>query len=128
MSDADDPRAYLKKILAERGYVLDYHKALAAEDLEFFKTLNALIDLAYKRQRLLDQKTKEMAFIAALVGLAAGKEHIKIHMNAAKRAGASKEEVLELLEMLVCPCGVPKFMMGYDAWAECFEVNRVEPG
>ena len=54
------------------------------------------------------------------------KEHIKAHIEVAKRQGATKEEVLELLELLVLPCGVPKFMLGYEAWAESFSVRRVE--
>jgi hypothetical protein len=44
----------------------------------------------------------------------------------AKRHGATKEEILELLELLVLPCGVPKFMLGYEAWTESFPVRRVE--
>lgn len=123
MSEAE---AYLRKMYEERGYVLDFHKALVAEDLPFIKALNGLVETAYRQPRRLDAKTKELAFIAALVGLGAGKEHIKVHMQAAKRAGADKQEVLELLEMLVCPCGVPKFMAGYEVFAECYPVERVE--
>ena len=67
------------------------------------------------------------AFIAVLTALGAGKEHIKAHIEVAKREGATKEEVLELLEMLIMPCGAPKFMLGYEAWAESFPVRRVEP-
>ena len=28
--------------------------------------------------------------------------------------------------MLIMPCGAPKFMLGYEAWAESFPVRRVE--
>ena len=51
---------------------------------------------------------------------------IKAHIEVAKKEGATKEDHLEVLEILVLMCGAPKFMMGYGAWRECFEVQRVE--
>jgi 4-carboxymuconolactone decarboxylase len=125
----EEKQAYLAQMAKKRGYVLDFHKVLVAEDLPFMKALNGLLETAYMEPRTLDRKTKELAFIAALVGLGAAKQHIAIHMESAKRAGATKQEVLEMLEMLVTPCGVPKFMGGYEVWAEAFPVQRVElPG
>ncbi len=117
---------YLREMMQKRGYVLDYHKVLVAEDLPFMQSLNGLLATAYTDQRRLDRKTKELVFTAVLTALGAGKEHIKSHIEVAKREGASKEEVLELLELLVLPCGVPKFMLGYEAWTECFPVRRIE--
>ena len=124
---ADDRKAYLKEMIAKRGYLLDYHKVLVAEDLPFMRALNGLLETTYTNPRRLDRKTKELVFTAILTALGAAKEHIKAHMDVAKREGATKEEILELLEMLVCPCGVPKFMLGYEAWAESFPVQRIEP-
>ena len=115
---ADDRKAYLKEMIAKRGYALDYHKVLVAEDLPFMRALNGLLETAYTNPRRLDRKTKELVFTSVLTALGAGKEHIKAHIEVAKREGATKEEILELLEMLVCPCGVLKFMLGYEAWAE----------
>jgi len=51
---------------------------------------------------------------------------IKAHIEVAKKEGATKEDLLEVLEILVLMCGAPKFMMGYEAWKECLEVQRVE--
>lgn len=124
----EDPKAYLQEMARTRGYVLDYHKVLVAEDLPFMKALNGLLAAAYTDQRRLDRKTKELVFTAVLTALGAQKSHIKAHIEVAKREGATKEEILELLEMLVMPCGAPKFMVGYEAWTECFEVRRVEVG
>ena len=117
---------YLQEMAKSRGYALDYHKVLVAEDLPFLRALNGLLAAAYTDQRRLDRKTKELVFIAVLTALGAGKDHIKAHVEVAKRQGATKEEILELLELLVLPCGVPKFMLGYEAWAESFPVRRVE--
>ena len=122
----DTQKEYLRDMVKKRGYVLDYHKVLVAEDFPFVQSLNGLLSTAYTDQRLLDRKTKELVFTAVLTALGAGKEHIKAHIEVAKRHGATKEEILELLELLVLPCGVPKFMLGYEAWIESFPVRRVE--
>jgi 4-carboxymuconolactone decarboxylase len=123
----DERSAYLAKMKAQRGYILDFHQVLAAEDLPFMRALNELMEVAYRSQRTLDRKTKELVFIGTLVGLGAAKEHIRNHMEAAKRCGATKQEVLEVLEMSVNPCGVPKFLVGYEVWKDLFEVERIEP-
>lgn len=123
---AEEQKAYLREMAKTRGYVLDYHKVLVAEDLSFMRAVNELLAVSYTDQRRLNRKTKELVFIAVLTALGAGREHIKAHIEVAKREGATKEEVLELLEMLIMPCGAPKFMLGYEAWAESFPVRRVE--
>ena len=122
----DEEKRYLKEMARVRGYVLDYHKVLVAEDLPFLKSLNGFLATSYTDQRRLDRKTKELVFIAVLTALGGAKDHIRNHIEVAKRLGVTKEEVLELLEMLVLPCGVPKFMLGYEAWTESFPVRRVE--
>jgi len=122
----DEQKAYLQEMARTRGYVLDYHAVLVAEDLPFMRALNDFLAVSYTDQRRLDRKIKELVFIAVLTALGAAKEHIKAHIEVAKREGATKEEVLELLEMLVMPCGAPKFMIGYEAWTECFPVRRIE--
>ena len=122
----DEEKQYLQEMVKARGYVLDYHKVLVAEDLPFLRSLNSLLAVSYTDPRRLDRKTKELVFIGVLTALGAAKDHVKAHIEVAKRQGATKEEVLELLEMLVLPCGVPKFMVGYEAWTESFAVRRVD--
>jgi 4-carboxymuconolactone decarboxylase len=123
----DERKAYLGEMAATRGYVLDYHKILVAEDLPFMKAVNNALAVSYTDQRHLDRKTKELISVALHAALASGKNHIKAHVEVAKRCGATKEEVLEVLELLALPCGLPKFMAGFEAWAEVFPVQRVEP-
>jgi 4-carboxymuconolactone decarboxylase len=118
---------FLDEMIAQRGYVRDFHKVLVAEDLDFMRAVNGLMEAGYMRQRTLEQKTKELIFIGILVGNGAGKEHIRTHMEAAKRAGATKTEVLEALELTVSPCGVPRFLAGYEVWTELYPVERVDP-
>src|SRR4051812_39138416 len=123
MSD-DEKKAYLEQIRAKRGYVLDFHRVMVAEDLPFMRALTALQEAAFP-PRHLDRKTKELAFVAALVGAGAAKEHVKRHMEWAKDAGATKAEMLEMLEMLVPPLGIPRFMFSTEIWADVFDADRV---
>ena len=122
----DEKKAYLKEMARIRGFVMDHHKVLVAEDLPFLQALNEFVVASQTRQRRMDRKTKEFVMIAALTALGAMKSHIKAHIEVAKQEGATKEDILELLEVLALMCGMPKFMMGYEAWKECFEVQRVE--
>ncbi len=122
----DEKKAYLKEMAQIRGFVMDHHKVLVAEDMPFLRALNEFVAVSQNRERGLDRKTKEFVMIAALTALGAMKNHIKAHIEVAKKEGATKEDLLEVLEILVLMCGAPKFMMGYEAWKECFEVQRVE--
>ena len=122
----DDKQAYLREMAQIRGFILDHHKVLLAEDEPFLRGLNEFVVVSQTRQRRLERKTKEFAMIAALTALGTAKNHIKAHIEVAKQEGATKEDILELLEVLVPMCGMPRFMLGYEAWKECFEVRRIE--
>lgn len=116
-------QAYLKQMEKERGYILDFHKILAEEDFEFLKSYNALLKTAYlKPDSSTQSKTKELILIAILVAVRSSSGHIKTHMQVAKRLGATKKEILEVLEMCLPPAGLPAFMQGFDVWREVFEV------
>jgi len=123
----DEAKAFLGEMVAYRGQVRDWHKVLAAEDLDFLRALDNFTIAAHMGQRTLDQKTKQLIFIGTLVANGVGKEHLRIHMEAAKRAGATKTEVLEALELTITCCGVPKFLAGYELWTEIYPVERIEP-
>lgn len=124
----DERKAYLEEMARQRGYVLDYHRVLVAEDLPFMKAVNELLTVSYTGERRLDRKTKELVSVAVHTALGSSKGHIAAHIEVANRHGATKEEVLEILELLALPCGLPKFMGGLEAWMDCFPVVRVEPG
>jgi 4-carboxymuconolactone decarboxylase len=106
----------------ERGYILDFHKVMAEEDFDFLQGYNALLEAAYTKPRLLDPKTKELIFTAVLMAVRSQPDHLKTHMEMAKRYGATKQEVLEVLEMTLPPTGVPAFMHAYAIWREVFGV------
>jgi 4-carboxymuconolactone decarboxylase len=128
MGDAMDPeqKKMLEEMRKKRGFVLDFHKILIEEDLEFLKRYEELISTAYARQRSLSKKVKELVFVAALTALQADKTHIGAHMKVAMENGASKQEILEVLECIFPPCGVLRFMNGLDAFKETVKTDRVQ--
>ena len=121
-----EQKKMLKEMKEKRGFVLDFHKILIEEDLEFLKRYEELISTAYARQRNLSKKVKELVFIAALTALQADKAHIGAHMKVAIENGASKQEILEVLECIFPPCGVLRFMNGLNAFKETVKTNRAQ--
>lgn len=113
-----EKESWSQQIKAKRGYVLDFHKVLMEEDPEFLKSYESLVTAAYSSERTLDKKIKEFIFIAALTALRADKYHIGVHMKLALENGASKREILELLECIYPPCGTISFMNAVQAFKE----------
>ena len=111
-------QALLDEIEAKRGYVLDMHRVLAEHDPDFLRGYETLIDAAYVRDGALDRRTKEFVYVAALVALAAPRPQVVAHMEAALKAGATPEELLQVVEQLMPPVGVPRFIEGLEAWGE----------
>ena len=54
-------------------------------------------------------------------------DHIKLHVDAALKAGATKEEILETLELTFLPDGAISFTRGFDAWKEVVIPQKIEP-
>jgi 4-carboxymuconolactone decarboxylase len=108
--------ALLAEIEAKRGYVHEMHRVLARHDPEFLRSYEDFLEAAYLRERTLDRRTKELVYIAALAALGAPQAHQLAHMRAALAAGATTAELLEVLEQVLPPAGVPRFMDAIEAW------------
>lgn len=120
---AEERQAYLQKMQEERGYILDFHRVLAEEDFNFLRSYNSLLQAAYLNPATTsDTKTKELILIAILIAVRSTPDHIRTHIKLAKDLGATKKEVLEVLEMCLPPAGIPAFMQGFAVWREVFEV------
>jgi 4-carboxymuconolactone decarboxylase len=127
MTTQEEKQAYLDQMVRERGYVLDYHKALAAADFDALRATNDLIDAVYLRSRRLDRKTKELIFIHGLTVQRAGKGHIQSHIRVALDLGVLAEEILEAIELALPEAGVVAFQAGFEAWREMVGVEGVQP-
>jgi 4-carboxymuconolactone decarboxylase len=127
MATQEEKQAYIDEMVRKRGYVLDYHKVMAANDYEVLQAANGLVNAAYLEQRRLDRKTKELIFIASLTVMRASKGHIQSHIRVALDLGLSKEEILEAIEIALPEAGVVAFQEGFEAWREVVDAEGIEP-
>lgn len=79
-------------------------KALAPE----FAWVNVTFPFAelYTRD-VLDLKTRELCTVAALTVQGFSLPELKLHIKAALRCGASREEVVEVITQMIAYCGFP---------------------
>jgi 4-carboxymuconolactone decarboxylase len=127
LATQEEKQAYIDDMARRRGYVLAYHKGMAAADFDVLKAADALIGAVYTTQRSLDRKTKELLFCATLTVMRAGKGQLQSHIRAAMQHGASPEEVLEAIEIALPEAGVVAFQAGFDAWREVVGVEEIAP-
>jgi 4-carboxymuconolactone decarboxylase len=113
----EEAEAFLNEMHLKRGYTLEMHRILAAADLEWLKQYTAFIEATYTKQRLLDQKTKELLQIVVETALRADVEQIRSHIRLALREGATAREILEALQAVIAPMGALAFRRGIQAWA-----------
>lgn len=123
----DERQAFVDRMYKERGYVLDFHKVMVAEDFEYLKSYNQLIEAGYTKQRSLDAKTKELLYTVILTAVKASVEQIRGHIKMAIHYGATKQEVLEALELCLPAASVPAFMIGFEAWKQIVSPDQIEP-
>ncbi len=120
MSPQDDPDRLLDSVSRARGYSLPLHEVLAKNDPKALAGYEQMMRALYLSDRQLDGKTKELVYVAVLVALGAGSQHIVAHMEKAMREGATKEDVLETLELIVPAAGVARANVGFDIWQRTF--------
>lgn len=61
----------------------------------------------YGHQSKLDQKTRELITIGALTVQGYSLPQLKLHMEAALRCGATKDEIVETITQMIAYCGFP---------------------
>lgn len=121
---APEPDQLLEDIAAKRGYLLDMHRILAEADPAFLVHYEAFLDAAYLGERSLDRRTKELVYVAVLAALGSSRPHQLAHMRAALNAGATKAELLEVLEQVLPPAGVPRFIEAIETWSIACEAGE----
>ena len=112
-----EQQAYLDRIQKDRGYVLEMHKILVEEDLDWVKAYDQFITATYTGQRMLDRKTKELLQIVVEAALRADVGQIQAHVRVALDHGATPREILEALQAVVMPMGALALRRGLQAWA-----------
>ncbi|GEQ77584.1 hypothetical protein CTTA_4589 [Comamonas testosteroni] len=118
---------YINDMARTRGYVLPYHKLMAAADMPVLKAANHLVAAAYTDQRRLSKATKELIFINSLTVLKASHGQIASHIRVALDLGVSPEEILEAIEIALPEAGVVAFQHGFNVWADVVGAKGIEP-
>lgn len=117
---APDGDELLEEIERRRGYVLDAHRMLAAADPAFLARYDEFLEATFLQERLLDRRIKEFVYVAALMALGTPRSHLETHMKAAVANGATPREVLEVIEQVLAPAGVPRFLEALEAFNAAF--------
>jgi 4-carboxymuconolactone decarboxylase len=107
--------------------MMDYQKVLKAYDPEVLEIIERVPDEVYLRERSLDGKTKELITIVAMTTLKAPEYALKDHIRKALAFGATKEEILESIELIIPVTGMPTFEHGLMAWADVVGAEGLDP-
>ena len=116
MPTEQEKQAYLEDMVARRGYVLPYHRALVENDLDVMRSMDALVGRAYLDERALSGREKELIFIVSLTVMRADPGHIEGHIRKALALGVPPGDILEAIEIALPEAGVVAFQHGVECW------------
>ena len=116
----EDQPGDLEAVERARGYTLPLHRVLSEHDPDVLLAYEGMMRALYFSNRRLDGRTKELIYVAALVSLGAPEEHIRAHMEKARREGATAEDVLQAVELLIPAAGVARASAGFEIWRRVF--------
>ena len=77
----------------------------------------------YSRE-LLDNRTKEIAVVAALTALVNAKPQLKVHINAALNVGVTPDEISEIMILMSVYAGFPSALNGTFALKEVLNERK----
>jgi 4-carboxymuconolactone decarboxylase len=113
--------------ISKEDVTMDYQKILAAHDPAILETIERVPQEVYRSDRNLDAKTKELITIVALTTLKAPDDLLRNHVRRALELGASKEEILQAIELIIPVVGMPTFEHGLMAWADVVGAKGLDP-
>nr|AHZ45678.1 carboxymuconolactone decarboxylase [uncultured bacterium] len=118
---AVDLEQELKRTTELRGFRYGLHDFVAqVKGAEALKKHNDTTEAEYLKKGKIDRKTKELAIIVACVALKDSHPHLRCHMHAATNAGATPEEILEVIELVGSWTGSVAKLNGIEAWRAAF--------
>jgi alkylhydroperoxidase/carboxymuconolactone decarboxylase family protein YurZ len=86
-----------------------------------------LREVVDQTSRGLDDRTREIVKTVILVCVRATDERIEEQMRRALAAGASARDLLEAIEVIITPAGLPVFDAGLAIWAHVTGAKPLEP-
>ena len=75
---------------------------------------------------VVDQKTREVATVAALTVQGFSIPQLKLHVEAALRCGATQEEIVEIITQMLAYCGFPAATNAIMAAKEVFNSGNIK--
>ena len=118
---AVDLEQELKRTTELRGFRFGLHDFVAqVHGADALKKHNDATEASYLKKGSIDRKTKELAIVVACVALKDSAAHLRCHMHAATNAGATPEEILELIELVGGWTGSVARINGLEAWRAAF--------
>ncbi len=115
-----DKKTELARVTKLRGFRYGLHDFLAELDVDALKAVNDHVETEYVRPSLLDRKTKELLIMVGCMTVGDLITHLQIHMHAANKAGASKEEIMELINLVGGWNGNVAKIKALEAWRALF--------
>ena len=115
-----EKKAMMDRVLKERGFRYGLHKILTEGDWECMQKFEEWVEFVYTKERHLDRRVKELIITAIILTLRSSAEHVQAHMNAAVRAGATKEELIVVAELVGHWGGTVAFANALECWRQVF--------
>lgn len=118
---ASDMERELERTTALRGFRYGLHDFIAqVRGVDVLKKHNDEMEASYLKKGLIDRKTKEMLITVACICQRDSISHMTLHMHAAHKAGASPEEILEMIDVLGLWIGGISRAFAWEAWRATF--------
>ena len=119
----------LEEITAQWGARYGLLDFFAEVDVDALKVVHGQV-MSDTTVALLDRKTRRFLIITAMIGQQAEAYHLQANMRGAIAAGATKEELLELINILEPWVGYVSRNKALEAWRQTFRpdiltINRV---
>jgi alkylhydroperoxidase/carboxymuconolactone decarboxylase family protein YurZ len=120
MPTEQDKQAEKARVTSISGLRVGFHDFLAEVDLEALKQRNDRWEAEHHHQSRLDHKTEELIRIAAYVAMRNPPHHIPIHVHSAHQAGATPEEIYQVIDRAGGWAGGAARQNGMEAWRLVF--------
>lgn len=117
---AKEKEAAFERSLKTRGFRYGMHKVWPEADWEFHKKFEEWVEFVYLKDRALDRRVKELVICGIIGTLKSAPGHIVSHINSAVKAGATKEEIIEVFELCGHWGGTLAQSNALEAWRQVF--------
>jgi len=120
MPTEEEKQRELRRVTKLSGFRAGTHDFLAETNFEKLKKRNDRWEAEHRNQSLADRKMEEFIRIAAYVAMKNSVPHIQIHVHAAHEAGATPEEIYNLIELVGSWTSGDATQNGMEAWRLVF--------